>query len=218
MAEDQEERTEEATQQRREDFRKRGQVAQTRELGSVLVLLSSALVLWFLGRFFLQQISEIITQSLGSYLVDAAREGDYKPVALFILKKALMVLAPLLGILGVMSVAATVVVVPATEPETFSRVTAEAQAMGTPVVVSDVGGLAEIVAAPPQVSIAERTGWRVPPGDARALAAAVYDVLMLGASAREAMSLRARTQVLGRYSVARMQAETLAAYAELIGR
>ena len=46
----------------------------------------------------------------------------------------------------------------------------------------------------------------------------VYDVLMLGASAREAMSLRARTQVLGRYSVARMQAETLAAYAELIGR
>ncbi len=114
--------------------------------------------------------------------------------------------------------AATVAVVPATEPETFSRVTAEAQAMGTPVVASDLGGLAEIVVAPPQVGIAERTGWRVPPGDARALAAAVYDVLMLGASAREAMSLRARTQVLGRYSVARMQAETLAAYAELIGR
>ncbi len=91
--------------------------------------------------------------------------------------------------------------------------------MGTPVVVSDLGGLAEIVAAPPQVGIAERTGWRVPPGRrARALAAAVYDVLMLGASGREAMSLRARTQVLGRYSVARMQAETLAAYAELIGR
>jgi len=109
MAEDQEERTEEATQQRREDFRKRGQVAQTRELGSVLVLLSSALVMWFLGRFFLQQISEIITQSLGSFLVDAAREGDYKPAAIFVLKKALMVLAPLLGILGVMSVAATVV-------------------------------------------------------------------------------------------------------------
>jgi flagellar biosynthesis protein FlhB len=76
MAEDQEERTEEATQQRRDDFRKRGQVAQTRELGSVLMLLSSALVLWFLGRFFLQQISDIVTQSLGSFLVDAARAGD----------------------------------------------------------------------------------------------------------------------------------------------
>jgi flagellar biosynthesis protein FlhB len=45
MAEDQQERTEEATQQRRDDFRKRGQVAQTRELASVLVLLGSAFVL-----------------------------------------------------------------------------------------------------------------------------------------------------------------------------
>jgi glycosyltransferase involved in cell wall biosynthesis len=114
--------------------------------------------------------------------------------------------------------AATVAVVPAVAPETFSRVTAEAQAMGTPVVVSDLGGLTEIVAAPPDVEIVARTGWRVPAGDARALAAAVYDVLTLGASAREAMSLRARARVLGRYSVARMQAETLAAYAELIGQ
>lgn len=109
MAEDQEERTEEATQQRREDFRKRGQVAQTRELASVLILLSSALVLWFLGRFFLQQVSELITQSIGQYLVDAARAGDYKQASIFMMKKAALVLAPLLGILGIMSVAATVV-------------------------------------------------------------------------------------------------------------
>jgi flagellar biosynthesis protein FlhB len=109
MAEDQEERTEEATQQRREDFRKRGQVAQTRELGSVLMLLSSALVLWFLGRFFLQQISDLVTQSIGSFLLDAARSGDYKPAVHFMIKKAVMVLAPLLGMLAVMSVAATVV-------------------------------------------------------------------------------------------------------------
>ncbi|MEK7356243.1 MAG: flagellar biosynthesis protein FlhB [Bdellovibrionota bacterium] len=109
MAEDQEERTEEATQQRREDFRKRGQVAQTRELGSVLMLLSSALVMWFLGRFFLQQTTDLLTQSIGPFLVDAAREGDYKPAVMFMLKKAFLVLAPVLGMLGVMSVASTVV-------------------------------------------------------------------------------------------------------------
>ncbi|MBK8201868.1 MAG: EscU/YscU/HrcU family type III secretion system export apparatus switch protein [Bdellovibrionales bacterium] len=50
---EQEERSEEATQQRREDFRKRGQVAQTRELGSVLMLLCSILAMWLLGKFFL---------------------------------------------------------------------------------------------------------------------------------------------------------------------
>lgn len=60
--------------------------------------------------------------------------------------------------------AAAVVTVPSTEPEAFGRVAVEAQAMGTPVVVSDLGAVPETVLAPPQVSPAERTGWRVPPG------------------------------------------------------
>lgn len=109
MADEGQEKTEEATQQRREDFRKRGQVANTRELGSVLMLLSSALVLWFLGRFFLQQVSEILTQSLGPFLVEAARNGDYVPAIAFVMKKAFLVMAPLMGILFIMSIASTVV-------------------------------------------------------------------------------------------------------------
>ncbi|MEW6435772.1 MAG: glycosyltransferase family 4 protein [Pseudomonadota bacterium] len=113
--------------------------------------------------------------------------------------------------------AASVVAVPSTQPEAFGRVAAEAQAMGTPAVVSDLGALAEIVAAPPEVDLGARTGWRVPPGDARALAAALYDVLTLGASARESLSIRARARVLSRFSITRMQAETLAAYAQLLG-
>lgn len=108
MADDGEERTEEPTQTRREDFRKRGQVAMTKELSSVLMLFGSALVLWFLGRFFLQNISEIITESVGPFLVTAAREGDYKPATLFMVKKASLVLAPLLGMLFVTSIASTV--------------------------------------------------------------------------------------------------------------
>lgn len=109
MADQDQERTEEATQQRREDFRKRGQVANTRELGSVLVLLTSAFMLWFLGRFFMAQMSEIVTKSLGPFLVEAARRGDYVPAALFVLKKALLIVGPLVGILSVMGIAATVV-------------------------------------------------------------------------------------------------------------
>jgi flagellar biosynthesis protein FlhB len=108
MADDQE-KTEEATQQRRDDFRKRGQVAQTRELSSVLMLLGSAVMLWMMGRFFLQQMSEIITQSLGPFLVEAARHGDYVPAAIFMVKKGVMVAAPLMGMLGILSVASSVV-------------------------------------------------------------------------------------------------------------
>lgn len=109
MSDDGEERTEEATEQRRQDFRKRGQVAMTRELGSVLMLLGTAMVLWMLGRFMLQQISEIVTESIGSFLVTAAREGDYKPAIWYIMKKAVLVCAPLMGLLFVTSIAATVV-------------------------------------------------------------------------------------------------------------
>jgi flagellar biosynthesis protein FlhB len=108
MADQEQERTEEATQQRRDEFRKRGQVANTRELGSVLVLLSAAFVLWFLGRFFLAQLSEIITQSIGPFLVEAARNGDYVPVTLFVVKKAVLVVAPIVGIMSIMGIAATV--------------------------------------------------------------------------------------------------------------
>ena len=113
--------------------------------------------------------------------------------------------------------AAAVVAVPSTEPEALGRVAAEAQAMGTPAVVSDIGALGDIIATPPDVELAARTGWRVPPGDARALAAALYDVLTLGASAREGLSQRARSRALARSSITRMQAETLAAYSALTG-
>ena len=108
MADDQE-KTEEATQSRRDDFRKRGQVAQTRELSSVFMLLGSAVMLWMMGRFFLQQMSEIITQSLGPFLVEAARHGDYVPAAIFMVKKGLLVATPLLGMLAILSFASSIV-------------------------------------------------------------------------------------------------------------
>ncbi len=44
--------------------------------------------------------------------------------------------------------AAAVVAVPSTEPEALGRVAAEAQAMGTPAVVSDIGALGDIIATP----------------------------------------------------------------------
>lgn len=109
MAEDQQERTEEATQQRRDDFRKRGQVAQTRELASVFVLLGSALLFWALGRFALQQVSELITYTLGQNLVAAVKSGDVAPIIAFVSKKMILLLAPVVGLLLVLSFISTVV-------------------------------------------------------------------------------------------------------------
>ena len=113
--------------------------------------------------------------------------------------------------------AASVVTVPSTEPEAFGRSAVEAQAMGAPVVVSDLGAVPETVLAPPQVPSAGRTGWRVPPGDPKALAEAVGAALALGASARDALAGRARMHVENLFSLDRMIGETLDVYAALLG-
>ena len=108
MADDQE-KTEDATDQRREEFRKRGQVAQTKELSSVVVLLGSAGMLWFLGRFFLQQLTELLTQSFGQFLVMAARNGEMKEAAIFASKKGLLIAVPFMCIIAILSVVSNVV-------------------------------------------------------------------------------------------------------------
>ncbi|WP_449411886.1 glycosyltransferase family 4 protein [Methylobacterium komagatae] len=114
--------------------------------------------------------------------------------------------------------AASVVAVPSIEPEAFGRSAVEAQALGTPVVVSDLGAVPETVLAPPDVPTGQRTGWRVPAGDAAALAASLTDALSLGASARDALARRCRAHVETNFSLERMVGDTLAVYAELLGR
>lgn len=114
--------------------------------------------------------------------------------------------------------AASVVAVPSTEPEAFGRVAVEAQAMGAPVVVSDLGAVPETVLAPPQTSPGERTGWRIPPGDAPALAAGLAEALGLRPSARDALAVRARRHVERHFSLEAMVGETLDVYCALLGR
>ncbi len=114
--------------------------------------------------------------------------------------------------------AASVVTVPSTEPEAFGRVAVEAQAIGTPVVVSDLGAVGETVLAPPQVEAADRTGWRIPADDPGALADGIEWALSLGASAKDALARRARAHVEAHFSLERMTGETLDVYAALIER
>lgn len=112
--------------------------------------------------------------------------------------------------------AAAAIVAPATEPEAFGRIAIEAQAMGAPVIVSDIGAAPEIVQAPPQTPRNQATGWRVPPGDPVALASAIEEALALKASARDELMLRARRNVQARFSVEEMQRATLEVYERLL--
>ena len=112
--------------------------------------------------------------------------------------------------------AADCVVVASTQPEAFGRSAVEAQAMGCPVVVTDIGAVPETVLAPPQTPEDARTGWRIPPDDAPAMAQAIAHALSLRASQRDALALRARAHVEAHFSLPKMCAETLAVYAALL--
>ena len=104
-----------------------------------------------------------------------------------------------------------------TVPETFGRTSVEAQAMGCPVIVPDLGALPETIVAPEQ-DAGGFTGWLVPPRDVPALAACIRQALQLPAADGEPKSAPARRAfALQAFSLGRMQEQTLAVYDELLG-
>jgi glycosyltransferase involved in cell wall biosynthesis len=88
--------------------------------------------------------------------------------------------------------AADVVAVPAIEAPLLGRVVAQAQAMGRPVVTSDLGMLGEHIVVPPRLPEEVRTGWTARPGDAADFAQLLGVALSLNAGAYRQMSARAR--------------------------
>ena len=104
---------------------------------------------------------------------------------------------------------ADLVVSASIEPEAFGRVAVEAQAMGRPVVATDLGGARETV-------IDRKTGRLVPAGDASALADAMGSMLTLTTGERRALARRARDHVTACFTKSRMCDRTLSVYRELL--
>lgn len=102
------ERTEEATSQRREDFRRRGQVAQTKELSSVFMLLGLALLMWMMGKYFLENIFDTYRMAFDLIRPEILRENNITGYLAAFGIKAAMILAPILLFALVFSIGASV--------------------------------------------------------------------------------------------------------------
>jgi glycosyltransferase involved in cell wall biosynthesis len=104
---------------------------------------------------------------------------------------------------------ADVVVSASIEPEAFGRVAVEAQAMGRPVIATDLGAARETV-------VPGETGWLVPPGDVGAMSEALHQALALDTAAREEMAERAMRHVQTKYTKMLMCARTIDLYNQLL--
>jgi len=100
-------------------------------------------------------------------------------------------------------------VFPVVEPEAFGRGAVEAQAMGVPVIASNLGGFTETV-------IEGETGFLVPPGIALALAGAIERMIDLGPETRAEMGAMGRERVRRLYSKTALQSATMAVYERVL--
>jgi len=109
--------------------------------------------------------------------------------------------------------AAAAAVSAAVQPEGLQRTLLEAQAMGRPVIASDLGAGPEVVLAPPAVTADRSTGVRFAAGDAEALAAALAGLFSMPVAEREAMGARGRAWVRSHFDPRTREARLLALYA-----
>lgn len=97
MADDsQQEKTEQATDKRREDFRKKGQVAQSREVHTA-ALMSAFLLLWvFYGSLFWEHLQTLLSGLLSQVGTFEVTPNSVMSMFLFLLGRLALLLAPLL--------------------------------------------------------------------------------------------------------------------------
>ena len=114
--------------------------------------------------------------------------------------------------------AASVVVSAAIQPEGMQRAILEAQAMGRPVIVSDLAAGTDVVLTAPAVPESRVAGLRFPAGDDSRLAATLLRLFSIPQPMRAAMGGRGRDWVLGHFNAELVAEQTLQLYAEAIGR
>ncbi len=103
------EKTEEATQTRRDDYRKRGQVASSRELGTAIFLLVGAGLIFGLSKMFFAEIFELFQASFGINLVAAVKTGDMMQASVLAGTKFALMALPALGICFLIGIVSQVV-------------------------------------------------------------------------------------------------------------
>jgi glycosyltransferase involved in cell wall biosynthesis len=124
-------------------------------------------------------------------------------------------LAGLTGDLPAAFAASSVAVFASTQAEGTPRNILAAQAMGIPVVASDLSAGPDVVLSPPAIAEDRMTGIRFSSHDSAALAAALVKLLGLSAEGRSAIGMRGRDWILSHHDAQAVADRTLGLYVTL---
>jgi flagellar biosynthetic protein FlhB len=108
MADEGGEKSEQATDARREEFRKQGNVAHSKELASAILLLAAAGGMYAMGRFFFKNFYELFVYSFGPDMVQTIREGNFTEAFNMNGQKAFILIAPIMGIAGLLGAVSSI--------------------------------------------------------------------------------------------------------------
>lgn len=109
MSDESDDKTEEATSTRREEYRKKGQVAQTKELATFMLLFACCVAIWSLGSFLLREASDLFVYVLNHSLADLSKREDYYPIFMVTVQKASYLAGPFFLIFMILGIASSVV-------------------------------------------------------------------------------------------------------------
>ncbi|PLR84227.1 flagellar biosynthesis protein FlhB [Bacillus canaveralius] len=100
------EKTEKATPKKRQDARKKGQVAKSQDINTAVVLLAVFLFFWFAGSYFLDITLYLVVHALEEYMLLEITESNIHVLLLDILQDLALFLGPIMLIAMIAGVAA----------------------------------------------------------------------------------------------------------------
>ena len=104
---------------------------------------------------------------------------------------------------------ANLVISSSIEPESFGRVSVEAQAMEIPIIASDIGGSKETV-------VKDKTGFLFKSGDPNQLADAIITAMQKDYNSLKSIGFEGRKNVLKKFDVDKMCYTTFTEYKKLL--
>jgi flagellar biosynthetic protein FlhB len=102
-----EEKTEKATPKKRQDTRKKGQVAKSTDVNTAIILLLVFLFLWLFGRMLGGTLLNLLKHTFQTYILIDITEANFSSVFLELILEAAVVLLPIMLIALIAGVAAS---------------------------------------------------------------------------------------------------------------